>query len=173
MSSVSPPTDRREAHRESRLGLDDAACAAAVAAVQPILADHLMLYLAYKTHHWTVTGPHFRDLHLLFDGHADDVLAAVDPLAERIVALGGIPLIAPSQLVVQAHIGEPSDTPGSPRAALEALAAATDELVVRLRGAIWAVDAAGDPGTSDLLTDVLRKRENEAWILSALLSPGR
>jgi len=158
---------------EGRLGLEHGARRTAVSVLQPMLADHLMLYLLYKTHHWTITGPRFRELHLLFDEHAHAVLAAVDPLAERIAALGATPPAAPSQLLVQASVAEPGVPYASPHAVLQQLRSETEELVVRLRGAIWEADAAGDPGTSDLLTGLLRQREAEEWVLSAVLARER
>ena len=172
MSHLARMPGSGETDCEGRLGLEAGARRIAVSLLHPMLADHLMLYLSYKTHHWTITGPRFRELHLLFDEHAHAVLAAVDPLAERIAALGGTPLAAPSHLLVQASVAEPV-APCSAHAMLQHLRSETEELVVRLRGAIWEADAAGDPGTSDLLTGVLRQREAEEWVLSAVLAGER
>src|SRR5271165_6407977 len=59
-------------------------------AMNAILADVFALYLKTKNFHWHLSGPHFRDYHLLFDEQADQIFAMIDPLAERVRKLGGI-----------------------------------------------------------------------------------
>jgi starvation-inducible DNA-binding protein len=159
---------------DTPVGLPGEARRAVIDALQPVLADHLALYLAYKKHHWTVAGPFFRELHLLLDDHAESVLSAADPVAERIVTLGGTPVAAPTQLAAHSGVREAPAGALHPRAMLEALIAANEGLIGRLRRAISIADAHGDPGTSDLLTGgILREREKEAWFLSAHLREGR
>src|SRR3954452_25032049 len=58
-------------------------------ALNPIIADAFALYVKTKNFHWHLAGSHFRDYHLLFDEHAEQVLAAIDPLAERVRRIGG------------------------------------------------------------------------------------
>src|SRR5437870_9924224 len=58
-------------------------------AINPIIADAFALYVKVKNFHWHLAGSHFRDYHLLFDEQAEGILAAIDPLAERIRKLGG------------------------------------------------------------------------------------
>src|SRR5512141_2829036 len=69
------------------LGPDEAR--AVVLAVNPLIADSLALYVKTKNFHWHVSGPHFRDYHLLFDEQAEVVLESVDILAERLRKIGG------------------------------------------------------------------------------------
>src|ERR1700754_5298239 len=57
-----------------------------------LVADSYVLYLKTKNFHWHVSGPHFRDYHLLFDEHADQIFATTDVLAERVRKLGGTTL---------------------------------------------------------------------------------
>src|SRR5579859_7521596 len=59
------------------------------AALNGLLADVFALYLKTKNFHWHMSGPHFRDYHLLLDEHADQVLAMGDPIAERVRKIGG------------------------------------------------------------------------------------
>src|ERR1700759_2977181 len=61
-------------------------------AMNAILADTFALYLKTKNFHWHMSGPHFRDYHLLLDEHADQIYAMTDPIAERIRKLGGMTL---------------------------------------------------------------------------------
>src|SRR5499426_4127198 len=55
-----------------------------------LLADVFALYLKTKNFHWHMSGPHFRDYHLLLDEHGDQIFAMTDPIAERVRKLGGI-----------------------------------------------------------------------------------
>src|SRR6266446_6701179 len=61
-------------------------------AMNAILADVFALYLKTNNFHWHLSGPHFRDYHLLFDEQADQIFAMTDPIAERIRKIGGAPL---------------------------------------------------------------------------------
>src|SRR5205085_3244527 len=72
--------------------LSDEAVRALSAALNAILADSFALYLKTKNFHWHVSGPHFRDYHLMLDEQADAIFATTDPLAERVRKLGGTTL---------------------------------------------------------------------------------
>ena len=72
--------------------LDSAAVAAVSEALNGLLADSYALYLKTKNFHWHVSGPHFRDYHLLLDEQAADVLGATDDMAERVRKIGGTTL---------------------------------------------------------------------------------
>jgi starvation-inducible DNA-binding protein len=65
------------------------AVAAVAKALNGLLADAFALYLKTKNFHWHMSGPHFRDYHLLLDEHAEQIFATTDPLAERVRKLGG------------------------------------------------------------------------------------
>ena len=68
------------------------------AALNGLLADVFALYLKTKNFHWHVSGPHFRDYHLLLDEHADQIFAMTDPLAERARKIGGTTLRSIGQI---------------------------------------------------------------------------
>jgi len=59
-------------------------------AMNAVLADVFALYLKTKNFHWHMSGPHFRDYHLLLDEHADQIFAMTDPIAERVRKIGGL-----------------------------------------------------------------------------------
>src|SRR5665213_1082918 len=61
-------------------------------ALNGLVADAFALYLKTKNFHWHVSGPHFRDYHLMFDEHADQILASTDDIAERVRKVGGTTL---------------------------------------------------------------------------------
>src|SRR5450631_328302 len=72
--------------------LSEAATRDISAALGGLLADVFALYLKTKNFHWHMSGPHFRDYHLLLDEHGDQLYAMTDPIAERIRKLGGTTL---------------------------------------------------------------------------------
>lgn len=133
------------------------------------LASAQMLLLNAKRYHWTVTGPHFRDYHLRFEELYQAVLPMVDELGERVRAIGGVPVTAPAQIVA-ASLVDASD-PAKPMTAGQMV----DEALVSLEAVIAAqalgIDAsaaAGDPGTSDLLTGFIQVLQKEAWFLRSM-----
>src|SRR6476659_7774175 len=81
--------NRRRAPLATRTDLTAAATKDISAAMNAILADVFALYLKAKNFHWHMSGPHFRDYHLLLDEHADQLFAMTDPIAERVRKLGG------------------------------------------------------------------------------------
>ena len=80
---------RRNAPLATPTDLKAAATRDITGALNAVLADVFALYLKTKNFHWHMSGPHFRDYHLLLDEHADQIYAMTDPIAERIRKLGG------------------------------------------------------------------------------------
>src|SRR5437764_14700083 len=72
--------------------LDESAVSEISAALNGILADSFALYLKTKNFHWHISGPHFRDYHLMLDEHAAGIFATTDPIAERVRKVGGTTL---------------------------------------------------------------------------------
>src|SRR5438552_6884474 len=83
---------RRNARLATRTDLTTSATKDIAAAMNEILADVFALYLKTKNFHWHMSGPQFRDYHLLLDEHADRLFAMTDPIAERIRKIGGLTL---------------------------------------------------------------------------------
>ena len=113
-----------------------------------ILADVFALYLKTKNFHWHMSGPHFRDYHLLLDEHAEQLLAMTDPIAERVRKLGGLTMrsighIASTQRVLDndAEYVEPLDM-------LAELADDNQTLAARLREAHNVCDEHRDVATA-------------------------
>src|SRR5438128_11239612 len=67
-------------------------------ALNALLADVFALYIKTKNFHWHVSGPHFRDYHLLLDEQADQVFAIADPIAERVRKIGGTTIRSPGHI---------------------------------------------------------------------------
>src|SRR6478672_11371467 len=83
---------RRDAPLATRTDLSQAAIKDVSGTMNAILADVFALYVKTKNFHWHMSGPHFRDYHLLLDEHADQLFAMTDPIAERIRKIGGLTL---------------------------------------------------------------------------------
>src|SRR5215218_3434351 len=91
-------TQRRDARLQTPTDLNPAATKEVSAMMNAILADVFALYLKTKNFHWHMSGPHFRDYHLLLDEHADQLFAMTDPIAERVRKVGGLTLRSIGQI---------------------------------------------------------------------------
>src|SRR5690348_14092732 len=83
---------RRTAARQTPTNLEPNATHAISGGLNALLADVFALYLKTKNFHWHMSGPHFRDYHLLLDDQSDQIFAMTDPMAERVRKIGGITL---------------------------------------------------------------------------------
>ena len=89
MSNADRLRNRRSAPLQTPTDLSEAAVREVAGALTALLSDVLALYMKAKNFHWHVSGPHFRDYHLLLDEQAAEIFAATDPLAERVRKIGG------------------------------------------------------------------------------------
>lgn len=135
------------------------------AALNQILADVFALYLKTKNFHWHVSGPHFRDYHLLFDEQGSELFAMTDDIAERVRKVGGTTLrsiahIARSQRVLDndADYVDPQDMLAELRDDNKALTAA-------LRAAHAVTDEYNDIASSSLLENWIDEAERRTWFL--------
>src|SRR5215216_68023 len=96
--------ERRKAplHTPTDLGRD--ATRDVAAGLKLLLADMFALYLKTKNFHWHVSGPHFRDYHLLLDEQADQIFATTDPIAERARKIGGTTLRSTGQIAARKRL---------------------------------------------------------------------
>jgi starvation-inducible DNA-binding protein len=135
------------------------------AAMNGILADVFALYLKTKNFHWHMSGPHFRDYHLLLDEQADQLFAMTDPIAERVRKLGGLTIRSIGQIARMQRVPdndaeyvEPSDMLGELQEDNKALAA-------RLREAHNVCEEHGDIATTSLIEVWVDETERRAWFL--------
>ena len=145
--------------------LEGAATKDIAGAMNAILADVFALYLKTKNFHWHMSGPHFRDYHLLLDEQADQLFAMTDPIAERVRKLGGATLksighIAQAQRVLDndAEYVEP----------LDMLAELRDDnkmLAARFREAHNVCDEHRDIATASLIEVWIDETERRTWFL--------
>ncbi|HEY0856005.1 MAG TPA: Dps family protein [Albitalea sp.] len=134
-----------------------------------LLADTYTLYLTTHNFHWNVTGPMFNTLHMMFMTQYTELWNAVDPIAERIRALGHH---APGSYAQFGQLTSIKDVPAAPPKALEMVRILVEghEAVARTaRGIFPLADKANDEPTADLLTQRLSVHEQTAWMLRSLL----
>ena len=149
------------------IGLADKARGESCELLNAILADSLILYALYKKQHWLVAGPTFYQLHLLFDKHAEEQLALIDEVAERIQSLGGIAVGDPRHAAELTTIERAPDGAEPVPEMITRLLDAHETITGKVRDAIDRTEASKDWGTSDLLMgDVLRRHELQVWFLS-------
>lgn len=134
-----------------------------------LLADTYTLYLTTHNFHWNVTGPMFNTLHLMFMTQYTELWNAVDPIAERIRALG---FPAPGSYAEFSRLSSLGDAPGKPPKAEDMVRTLVKghESVARTARSVFPVaEKADDQPTADLLTQRLDIHEKTAWMLRALL----
>ena len=138
-----------------------------IAALQREQASALVLYLNYKKYHWLTFGPHFRDLHLLFGEHADQVLESVDELAERALMVDGKPLADPPQYL-PASLVAPSEGERSVRQMIDEAIEAHDKVIKAMHDDAEVATKAGDIGTADLFTRLVQVHQKQRWFLKEI-----
>jgi starvation-inducible DNA-binding protein len=133
-----------------------------------LLADTYTLYLMTHNFHWNVTGPMFNTLHLMFMTQYTELWNAVDPVAERIRALG---FPAPGSYAQFGQLSSIKEPEGVPKATemIQLLVKGHEAVAKTARGLFPAVTKANDQPTADLLTQRLDIHEKTAWMLRSLL----
>src|SRR5580658_2653061 len=109
-----------------------------------LLADMFALYIKTKNFHWHVSGPHFRDYHLLLDEQSEQILAATDPIAERVRKIGGTTLRSIGHIARLQRVGDNDEGYVPPKDMLAELLNDNRQLALSLRGAHALCDEAGD-----------------------------
>ncbi|MFO1104795.1 MAG: DNA starvation/stationary phase protection protein [Amaricoccus sp.] len=135
------------------------------ASVNRVLADTFALYLKTKNFHWHMSGPHFRDYHLLLDEQGDQIFAMTDPLAERVRKLGGTTLRSIGQIGRLQSIADNDADFVTPDDMLAELREDNLALVAGLREAHDVCDEAGDVATTSLLEVWIDETERRVWFL--------
>ena len=151
------------------IGIGDKDRAAIAKGLSALLADTYTLYLTTHNFHWNVTGPMFNTLHTMFMGQYTELWNAVDPIAERIRALGHV---APGSYADFGRLTSLADAPSEPPRALDMVRTLVvgHEAVARTARELFPIaDKAHDEPTADLLTQRLTVHEQTAWMLRALL----
>jgi len=135
------------------------------AALNLLLADYFALYLKTKNFHWHVSGPHFRDYHLLLDEHADQIYDTTDPIAERVRKLGGTTLRSIGQVGRLQRVLDNDSDYVTPQDMLAELRDDHQQLAARLREAHVVCEEHGDVATTSLIEVWIDEAERRLWFL--------
>jgi starvation-inducible DNA-binding protein len=156
---------RRRAPLATPTDLKSAATKDIAGAMNAILADVFALYLKTKNFHWHMSGPHFRDYHLLLDEQADQIFATTDELAERVRKVGGTTLRSIGDIAQHQSIKD-NDAPFvAPNDMLRELTADNKAMAAAMRKAHQVADKHEDAATAGLLETFIDATERRTWFL--------
>lgn len=136
------------------------------------LADVFALYLKTKNFHWHMSGPHFRDYHLLLDEQSEQIFAMTDDMAERVRKIGGTTLRSIGQISRQQRILDNDADFVAPDDMLAELRDDNKQLVDSLRELHDLTDEAGDAATTSLIENWIDESERRVWFLFETLRKG-
>jgi starvation-inducible DNA-binding protein len=134
-------------------------------ALNALLADFFALYMKTKNFHWHVSGPHFRDYHLLMDEHADQLYATTDPIAERVRKVGGTTLRSIGHIARLQRVLDNDADFVTPLDMLAELREDNQRLAQRMRETHNVCDEYGDVATASLLEVWIDEAERRTWFL--------
>jgi starvation-inducible DNA-binding protein len=145
--------------------LDDKTVREISAALNAILADSFALYLKTKNFHWHISGPHFRDYHLMLDEQADAIFATTDPLAERVRKLGGTTLRSIGHISKVQTLTDNDDAFVGPNEMLRELMADNKAVAAAMRKAHELCEDHKDAASASLLEIYIDETEKRTWFL--------
>ena len=134
-------------------------------AMNGILADVFALYIKTKNFHWHLSGPHFRDYHLLLDEQADQIFAMTDPIAERIRKVGGETIKSIGHIARLQRISDSDAAYVEPEDMLAELREDSKTLAARLREAHGVCEEHTDIATASLIEVWIDETERRTWFL--------
>ena len=134
-------------------------------AINPLVADYFALYAKTKNFHWHLSGPRFRDLHLLFDKQATQVLEGIDPMVERIRKIGGTSIRSLTHVSKLQTIHDDNDEFVTPQEMVHRLLQDNRHIAEQIRAAANVADDNKDIATSSLLETILDDAERRTWFL--------
>lgn len=149
------------------IGISEANREEIAGSLKALLADSYTLYLQTHNFHWNVTGPRFRDLHLMFEEHYTELAVAVDDIAERIRTLD---VAAPGTYKEFARLSSIEEVDGVPSAEdmVDTLTRGHEQVVKSCRAALKVAQQGDDESTAALVSDRMRIHEKTAWMLRAI-----
>ena len=135
------------------------------AALNALLADVFALYIKVKNFHWHMSGPHFRDFHLLLDEHGDQLFAMTDEIAERGRKIGGTTIRSIGQIAKPQRVLDNDADFVVPNDMLSELHEDEKALTLRMRAIHTLCDDAGDVATASLLENWIDQSQRRSWFL--------
>ena len=138
--------------------------------LRKLLADVFTLYVKTKNFHWHMTGPHFRDYHLLLDEQATQIFAMTDDIAERARKIGGKTLRSISDISRHQRLKDNNDEFVTPEDMLSELRADSLELTRNLRATHELCDKHNDVATASLIENWIDETERRTWFLLEIVA---
>jgi starvation-inducible DNA-binding protein len=130
-----------------------------------LLADVFALYIKTKNFHWHMSGPHFRDWHLMLDEQATQIYDITDDIAERVRKIGGTTIRSIGQIAKLSKIKDSDEAGMAPKAMLSELLADNRTLVTRLRACHAVTESVGDYASTAMIEVWIDEAERRAWFL--------
>ena len=159
---------RRNAPLATPTDLTSSATKDIAGAMNAILADVFALYVKTKNFHWHMSGPHFRDYHLLLDEQADQLFGMTDPIAERVRKIGGLTIKSIGHISRLQRVLDNDAEYVDPPDMIAELADDNETLAARLREAHNVCDEHRDVATASLIEVWSDETERRTWFLSEL-----
>jgi starvation-inducible DNA-binding protein len=157
--------DRRIRAAQALASFEPHAVAKISAALTVILADLFALYIKTKNFHWHLSGPHFRDYHLLLDDQSEQIFSTTDAIAERVRKIGGTTLRSIGQIARLQRVGDNDKEYVAAEDMLGELLDDNRQLAVSLRGAHTLCDEHGDVASASLIETWIDEAEHRSWFL--------
>lgn len=162
-------TDKRQKDTPAELAtpsdLKHAQTHAVAQALNPLVADAFALYVKTKNYHWHMSGPHFRDYHLLLDEQAEQIFATIDPLAERVRKLSHLTIKSIGQIAKLQRVKDNDAAFVTPEDMLADLMEENKAMAAHMREAHQVCDDNEDPATAGLLETYIDETERRTWFL--------
>jgi starvation-inducible DNA-binding protein len=140
------------------------------AELRELLADVFALYVKTKNFHWHMTGPNFRDYHLLLDDQGEQIFAMTDVVAERIRKLGDVALRSIGDIARHQRVQDNDASSLTPEAMLTDLLANNQELIKYLRATHDVCDRHNDVATASLIENWIDETERRVWFLFEIVN---
>jgi len=157
--------NRQRASLATPTDLKTAATSNVAAALNATLADVFALYLKTKNFHWHMSGPHFRDYHLMLDEQGTQIFAMTDPIAERVRKIGQSTLTSIGSIARNQRLLDNDAPYVQPEDMLAELREDNKTLVVHLRAAHDVCEEANDIATASLIENWIDETERRTWFL--------
>ncbi|API53616.1 DNA starvation/stationary phase protection protein [Rhizobium leguminosarum] len=171
--SHTPAETRRLSPLKTPSSLSTNAITDISAALTALLADVFTLYVKTKSFHWHMSGPHFRDYHLLLDEQAEQIFAMTDDIAERARKIGGTTLRSIGQIARQQRLSDNDADFVTPEDMLSELREDNAQLVSLLREVHGLCDEHNDVATASLIENWIDEGERRTWFLFETTRPQR
>ena len=158
-------TRRQGSNLQTPTDLSSEAVAAISEALNGLVADAFALYVKTKNFHWHMSGPHFRDYHLLLDEQGDQIFASIDPLAERVRKVSGNTLRSVGQISGMTRVKDNDAEFVSPLDMLRELVGDNKAMAKSMRDAHEVCDDHDDVASASLLEVFIDETERRPWFL--------